>query len=59
METFEIGLSQVAVPAEARDLCSLSRIDYEDAFLVETSAAQGRTATEWVKAILEDARAAG
>ena len=55
METFEIGLSQVAVPAEARDLCSLSRIDYEDAFLVETCAAQGRTATEWMKAILEDA----
>jgi hypothetical protein len=55
MATLGIGIRQIAVPAEARDLCSLSRIDYEDAFLVETSAAHDRTAMEWVTAILQRA----
>ena len=55
MDTLGIGVRQIAVPAEARELCSLPRIDYEDGFLVEINSAQERTAMEWVKAILEDA----
>jgi hypothetical protein len=55
MDTSEIDIRQVAVPAEARDLCSLSRIDYEDAFLIEIPAAPEHTAVEWVRAILEGA----
>jgi hypothetical protein len=46
---------QVAVPPAARALSTLSRIDYEDAFLVETRPATGRTAEQWARAILEDA----
>jgi hypothetical protein len=55
MDTLEIDVRQVAVTAEARALCSLSRIDYEDAFLVEVTAAQQLTAVDWVRAMLEDA----
>lgn len=55
MDTLEIDIRQVAVTAEARDLCSLSRIDYEDGFLVEIPAASEHTAVEWVRAILEGA----
>jgi hypothetical protein len=55
MDTLGIGVCQVAVPAEARELCSLSRIDYEDGFLVEVDSAQEHTAMEWVKAILQGA----
>jgi hypothetical protein len=46
---------QVAVPAAARALCTLSQIDYEDAFLVEAGAAQQPTASDWVKAVFDDA----
>jgi len=46
---------RVAVTAAARALCKLSHIDYEDAFLVEAGAAQEPTASDWVKAVLEDA----
>jgi hypothetical protein len=47
---------QVAVPPPAaRELSTLSHVDYEDAFLVETSPAQDRTAEQWARAILEDA----
>jgi hypothetical protein len=58
MDTLEIDIRQVAMPAEARDLCSLSRIDYEDAFRIEIPAAPEHTAIEWVRAMLEDAPAA-
>src|SRR4051794_15068551 len=46
---------QVALPPAARALSTLSHIDYEDAFLVETGPAQDRTGEQWVRAILEDA----
>ncbi|HKP41055.1 hypothetical protein [Mycobacterium sp.] len=46
---------QVAVPAAARALCTLSHIDYEDAFLVEAGAARQPTASDWVKAFFDDA----
>jgi hypothetical protein len=46
---------QVALPPAARALSTLSHVDYEDAFLVETGQAQDRTAENWARAILEDA----
>jgi hypothetical protein len=55
MDTLGIGVRQIAVPAEARELSSLPRIDYEDGFLVEVDSAQEHTAMEWVRAMLEDA----
>jgi hypothetical protein len=52
------AVRQVAVPGAVRALCTLSRIDYEDAFLLETPAAQDRTAEQWARAILEEAPSA-
>jgi Protein of unknown function (DUF2867) len=46
---------QVAVPPAARALSTLSHVDYEDAFLLETGAARDRTGEQWARAILEDA----
>jgi hypothetical protein len=46
---------QVALPRSARALSSLSHVDYEDGFLVDTGPAQDRTAEQWARAILEDA----
>ncbi len=43
------------MPAAARTLSTLSRIGYEDAFLLETGQARDRTAEQWARAILEDA----
>jgi hypothetical protein len=52
------AVRRVAVPPDARALTTLTRIDYEDAFALETSAAQDRTAEQWARAVLEDAPAA-
>lgn len=49
---------QIAVPADARALSTLSRVDYEDAFLVETGLARERTGEQWARAMLEGAPAA-
>ena len=46
---------QIPVPSAARRLSTLSHIDYEDAFLLETGSAQSRTAEQWARAMLEDA----
>jgi hypothetical protein len=43
----------IAVPTTARTLSALSRIDYADAFLVETGPLQDRTGEQWARAILE------
>lgn len=49
---------QVELPPDARSLSTLSRVDYEDAFLVETGpAVQDRTAERWARSMLEDAPA--
>jgi hypothetical protein len=48
-------VDQVAMPPAARTLSTLSRIDYEDAFLVEIGPVQERTAEQWAGVILEDA----
>jgi hypothetical protein len=45
----------VKVPPEARALCTLERIDYEDAFVLEVDAIQARTAEQWAHTILGDA----
>ena len=44
---------QVLLPPEARGLSTLSRIDYEDAFIVD--AVGGRTAEQWTRAVFNDA----
>jgi hypothetical protein len=46
---------QVAVPPAARTLSTLSHVDYDEAFLVETGPAQDQTGEQWARAILEDA----
>jgi len=46
---------QVTPPPTARALSTLSRVDYEDAFLAGTGPAQDRTGEQWARAILEDA----
>jgi hypothetical protein len=48
---------QVAVPPAARARCTLARIDYEDAFLVQIGPVEDRTAEQWARAILEGAPA--
>jgi hypothetical protein len=45
---------QVAVPPTARALSTLARIDYADAFVLETDPS-GRTPEEWARAVLEGA----
>jgi len=46
---------QVELPAEARALSTLARIDYCDAFLVAAGRDQGGTAEQWARAVLEGA----
>jgi hypothetical protein len=43
------------MPPAARALSTLSRADYEDAFLLEIGSARERTAEQWARATLEDA----
>jgi hypothetical protein len=49
---------QIPVPDDVPELGTLPRIDYADAFLVDTSAHPDWTAERWAKAVLEDAPAA-
>jgi hypothetical protein len=49
---------EVALSPVERTVSTLSRVDYTDAFLLETERAQDRTGEEWTRAILEDAPAA-
>jgi hypothetical protein len=54
--TFNISpVRKIAVPPAARALSTLAHIDYEDAFLVDVGALEGRTAEQWARAILDDA----
>jgi hypothetical protein len=46
---------RITVPPTAQALSTLSRIDYADAFLVETGPLQDRTGEQWARAILEAA----
>jgi hypothetical protein len=49
------AVRQVALPADARALSMLARIDYEDAFLVVTGSAQAMTGEQWARLMLEGA----
>jgi len=55
MATQSAAVHQISVPPQARSLSTLARIDYADAFVVETESAAGRTPEEWARGILEDA----
>jgi hypothetical protein len=48
---------QVTLPPAAGALSTLARVDYADAFLVETGPAHDRTGEQWARAILEGAPA--
>jgi hypothetical protein len=48
---------QVDVPEDVRACSTLARIDYADAFLVDTGVESGWTAERWAMAILEEAPA--
>ena len=45
---------EIAVPAGARELSSLSRIDYEDAFMVYGSPPPVVSCERWARAVMED-----
>jgi hypothetical protein len=49
------AVREVAVPRDGRARSMLPRIDYQDAFLVETGPARDRSAEHWARAIMEDA----
>jgi hypothetical protein len=49
------GVRQIAVPPAARALSTLSRIDYADAFVLETGPGEVRTPEEWARVVLEGA----
>jgi hypothetical protein len=46
-------VSQIPLPAEAGELSTLSRVDYVDAFLLESDVE--RTPEQWIRAVLQDA----
>jgi hypothetical protein len=52
------SVQKIAVPADARAHCTLSHIDYEDAFAVDLGGARDRTAEQWARTLLESAPAA-
>jgi hypothetical protein len=49
---------EVALPPAARALSTFDRIDYHDAFVVETGPDRGGTAEQWARMMLEEAPAA-
>jgi len=52
------SVREVALPPEALALSALSRVDYSDAFWLETRHVREKTGEEWARALLEDAPAA-
>jgi hypothetical protein len=55
MTTTAGRVRQIELPAEARALSTLPRIDYHDAFLAEADPAAGRTGEQWARVVLEGA----
>ncbi|MGD1057483.1 MAG: hypothetical protein ABR992_08730 [Solirubrobacteraceae bacterium] len=49
------SVQQIAVPPPAHALSTLSHIEYEDAFLLETGPSRDQTGEQWARAILEGA----
>jgi hypothetical protein len=43
------------MPARTRAISTLPRVDYEDAFLLETARARQQTAEQWIRGLLDDA----
>jgi hypothetical protein len=52
-----MSVEQIEVPASARELSGLARIDYADAFRAEPAPAAGRPPLEAARAVLADAPA--
>src|SRR5918999_936373 len=46
---------EVPLPPSARELATLVRVDYTDAFLLSTPRSEDRTGQEWARAMLGDA----
>lgn len=49
-----LAVRQTPVPSSVRGIASLSRVDYEDAFVATTAQAKDRTAEEWMRVVLEE-----
>jgi Protein of unknown function (DUF2867) len=49
---------EIAIPASARALSTLPRVDYTDAFVMEAEKALDRTAEQWARAMMDNAPAA-
>lgn len=49
------GVRQVDLPPDAKAHCTLSRLDYTDAFVVDTAGGRHVSAEQWARTILEDA----
>ena len=49
---------EISVPASAHSLSTLSRIDYEDGFMVDGDPLPGRSCERWARAVIEDTPAA-
>lgn len=49
---------EIEIPADARALTTLPRLDYTDAFLVQTGPQDRRTAEQWARIFLEGAPSA-
>ena len=49
------SVRHVVVPADARMLSTLGRIDYEDGFSVDLPEVRERTAEQWARAVIENA----
>ncbi|MDZ4269188.1 MAG: hypothetical protein U1D00_26475 [Mycobacterium sp.] len=54
---FQRRACQIAVPAGLRELSTLPRVDYADAFRVDTGAHPDWTARDWARGVLEEAPA--
>lgn len=49
------GVRQIDLPPASEAHCTLSRVDYTDAFMVDTSGGRSVSAEQWARMILEDA----
>lgn len=49
------AVAQIEVPAAARELSGIPRVDYADAFRVGVGATGGQSAEQWARRILEGA----
>ena len=50
-------IREITFPSPARELITVSRVDYTDAFLLTVPDAGDRTGEQWARAMLEDAPA--